>query len=214
MTLSQNDSFSLDNLTIASPSTVDWHEMQGDNQVRFCGQCQLNVYNLSGMTRQDAETLVSSQEGRLCIRMYKRHDGTVITQDCPVGLSIRYKRHAKNKVLKLGKIAAIITLVTVAGIYTANVSPAMAGGMEPLPSKMGEIEVKGRPAVNPAIMGDVAVPIQGNVAQPVSPPPLMGKPAMPPKKPLKKAAKPPKCKDKDKPKPPVHTMGIMKPPEH
>jgi hypothetical protein len=60
--------------------------MMGSDRVRFCGQCSLNVYNLSAMTRDEAESLIARNEGRLCVRFYRRNDGSIITQDCPVGL--------------------------------------------------------------------------------------------------------------------------------
>jgi hypothetical protein len=60
--------------------------MIGTDRVRFCGQCSLNVYNLSAMTRDQAESLIAANEGRLCVRFYRRNDGSIITQDCPVGL--------------------------------------------------------------------------------------------------------------------------------
>ncbi len=75
----------LNNIRIASPCHADWNEMYGDNRKRFCGDCKLNVYNLSGMTRDEAESLIIKAEGRLCVRFYRRADGSVITQDCPVG---------------------------------------------------------------------------------------------------------------------------------
>ena len=75
----------LNNIRIASPCQADWNEMYGDNRKRFCGDCKLNVYNLSGMARDEAETLIMNAEGRLCVRFYRRADGTVITKDCPVG---------------------------------------------------------------------------------------------------------------------------------
>ncbi len=75
----------LNNLSVASPCSADWNEMYGDDRKRFCGDCKLNVYNLSGMTRDEAEKLVMNAEGRLCVRFYKRTDGSVITADCPVG---------------------------------------------------------------------------------------------------------------------------------
>jgi hypothetical protein len=40
----------LNDLRIASPCSANWDEMVGDNRQRFCGDCKLNVYNLSGMT--------------------------------------------------------------------------------------------------------------------------------------------------------------------
>ena len=75
----------LENVRIASPCSADWNEMYGDERMRFCGQCRLNVYNLSGMTRYDAENLLRLSEERLCVRYYQRPDGTVMTKDCPVG---------------------------------------------------------------------------------------------------------------------------------
>lgn len=77
----------LDDIHIASPCPMDWDEMVGDDRTRFCDMCTLHVYNIAGMTRDDAEALIRNAEGgRLCIRMYKRADGTVLTRDCPVGL--------------------------------------------------------------------------------------------------------------------------------
>ena len=67
--------------------------MYGDDRKRFCGDCKLNVYNLSGMSREEAEALIMNAEGRLCVRFYKRRDGSVITGDCPVGWA-RVKQRA------------------------------------------------------------------------------------------------------------------------
>ncbi len=76
----------LDHVRVASPCEADWDQMIGSERVRFCGQCSLNVYNLSAMTRSDAESLIAGTEGRLCVRFYRRRDGSIITDDCPVGL--------------------------------------------------------------------------------------------------------------------------------
>ena len=81
----------LQNLKIASPCSADWNAMVGDERKRFCGECKLNVYNLSGMTSYDAENLLRNSEGRLCVRYFQRPDGTVLTKDCPVGWA-RIKR--------------------------------------------------------------------------------------------------------------------------
>jgi hypothetical protein len=70
--------------------------MIGDNRVRFCDHCQLNVYNISELSRNEAEKLIVSTEGRLCARLFRRADGTVITRDCPVGLRALKRRVAKR----------------------------------------------------------------------------------------------------------------------
>ena len=76
----------LEDLRIATPCLADWNEMVGDDQVRFCGKCEKNVYNVIAMTRDAAESLVREKEGQLCVRLWKRADGTVLTADCPVGV--------------------------------------------------------------------------------------------------------------------------------
>lgn len=75
----------LDNLRIAGPCSQNWDEMAGDDRVRFCRGCSKNVYNLSSLTREEAERLVFEKEGRLCVRFYRRSDGTILTSDCPTG---------------------------------------------------------------------------------------------------------------------------------
>jgi hypothetical protein len=75
----------LNHLRIASPCPANWESMKGDDRVRFCELCNLNVYNIAELTRSEAASLVANAEGRICARLYRRIDGTVITRDCPVG---------------------------------------------------------------------------------------------------------------------------------
>jgi hypothetical protein len=75
---------SLTDIRIASPCPADWEKMIGDERTRHCSKCNLNVYNLSAMTERQAMQLVAANEGqRLCLRLYRRTDGTVMTRDCP-----------------------------------------------------------------------------------------------------------------------------------
>ena len=71
---------------IAKPCSMKWTEMSGDEKKRFCGKCKLNVYNLSAMSAGEAENLLARTHGKVCTYFYQRADGTVLTQDCPVGL--------------------------------------------------------------------------------------------------------------------------------
>jgi len=82
----------LDNIRVATPCSADWDQMSGDERVRACGACNKNVYNLSSMTRDEAETLIVAKEGRLCVRYYQRADGTILLADCTVGKSQKRKR--------------------------------------------------------------------------------------------------------------------------
>jgi hypothetical protein len=85
----------LDNVRVAAPCNVDWDTMYGNERVRFCDQCQLSVYNLSEMTKTEAERLVGNAEGRLCVRYYRRRDGSILTQNCPVGLRALRRRMSR-----------------------------------------------------------------------------------------------------------------------
>jgi hypothetical protein len=88
----------LDGVKVASPCPANWDSMVGNQRTRFCSQCELNVYNLSEMSRREAEAFVSNAEGRVCIRFYRRADGTILTKDCPVGL-----RAIKRRVSRVGR---------------------------------------------------------------------------------------------------------------
>lgn len=103
----------LDRLYVASPCSADWDAMRGTNQVRFCNQCQLNVYNISAMTRKQAEALIANTEGRLCTRLYRRADGTIITQDCPKGLQAVKRRVSRIASAVLSALLGVFTNQTI-----------------------------------------------------------------------------------------------------
>jgi hypothetical protein len=76
----------LNAISVASPCSVPWDKMTGDDRTRFCQQCHLNVYNLSEMSAAQANRLIERTEGRTCVRFYRRADGSVMTRDCPAGV--------------------------------------------------------------------------------------------------------------------------------
>ncbi len=84
----------LGSVRVSSPCSASWERMEGDDKVRHCESCKLNVYNLSGMGRKEAEILVAQSEGHACVRFYRRPDGTMLTNDCPVGIMALRKRMA------------------------------------------------------------------------------------------------------------------------
>jgi hypothetical protein len=84
--MNESESDLLNRVYIETPCTVGWDTMQGDDRTRFCGQCSLNVYNVASLSSREAAALIKEADGRLCLRLYRRPDGTVITDNCPVGL--------------------------------------------------------------------------------------------------------------------------------
>lgn len=97
----------LDGISIASPCSANWAEMYGDERKRYCSECKLNVYNLSEMTQREAESFLINSEGRVCLRVFRRADGTVLTQDCPVGWRALKKRASQTATAALALILGI-----------------------------------------------------------------------------------------------------------
>ncbi len=179
----------LEDVAIAAPCSADWDQMVGDDKVRFCGQCEKNVYNLSALPRDEAEALLSAREGKMCVRLYKRADGTVLTSDCPVGVTRRRRRRAVAGVLGGGLLAAGAALAA-----PTTVGKTQMGS--PVPAR----------ATMSVTMGDVA-PVVGVVAPPATtaaasesevpslrpitgtPVPMMGRPRMVQGKPAAISAK-------------------------
>jgi hypothetical protein len=110
----------LDRIRVAAPCPASWEHMEGTEEVRFCGQCRLRVYNISSMTRPEALRLIQGAEGRLCVKLYRRRDGTVITSNCPKGLRALGRRIAK---LSSAVLAAILSAPS--WVAAANASPLM-----------------------------------------------------------------------------------------
>lgn len=133
----------IDTMGVAADCGVPWDSMPGDDRTRYCEHCKLNVHNISNMTRPEAESFlqrfadgkVSSEgnkPGRLCVDYYRRADGTILTQDCPVGLA-KLQRKARlaaaRAVLAIGALAA--TLWTTAGLNRSYRQAPRTSEMEP-----------------------------------------------------------------------------------
>ena len=120
----------LDGVRIASPCSADWDATYGDDRRRFCSECGLNVYNLSAMSKQEAESLLLTAEGRVCVRLYRRRDGSVITSDCPVGLAA-----LKRKAIRFTSALAsgVFTLLT--GLGMARFLEGSSIDFRPTPSQ-------------------------------------------------------------------------------
>jgi len=159
----------LKDIKIASPCSQDWNEMIGTERKRFCGECKLNVYNLSGMSQTEAENLLINSEGRLCVRFYRRADGSVLTKDCPVGWQAIKRRVSRTATAAASLLFAALGSTGLANYFAkASEEPRIMGTItsniesgamaieetnsnipvqdEPVAPTMGEM-VLGRPAL-------------------------------------------------------------------
>jgi hypothetical protein len=110
----------LDNIHVALPCPANWDEMFGSDRKRFCGECKLNVYNLSDMTRREAEDLLINSEGRLCVRFFRRADGTVLTKNCPVGWQAVKQRASRVATAAFSMIAGLFSGLFAFKILTSD----------------------------------------------------------------------------------------------
>lgn len=176
-------------IRIASPCKASWDAMKGDDAVRFCGQCEKNVYNISVLSAGEIRDLVERKEGRLCVRLYRRADGTILTDDCPVGL--RWLRR---------KVALVATAVSALLIHSMGgasfIGRRMEGtwvgrqltswfGSSPWPGLaiQGKVQMPSPPVRDPG--WTAGAPVMQPPSPPVTPPQLGGvrapdpQPAMP-----------------------------------
>lgn len=151
----------LENIKIASPCSQDWEAMTGDNRKRFCSECKLNVYNLSGMTKPEAENLLLNAEGRLCVRFYKRADGTILTEDCPVGWAAFKRRVSKTAAAFASLMFGVIGGLGFSSYFGKSDDDVRMGKVV-----MGDVEYRPSPTPTPKATPDKTPPLMGAIAIP------------------------------------------------
>lgn len=117
----------LDNLRVASPCSMTWNQLDrsGDagDRIRHCGQCDLHVYNIANLSREETIDLIAGHAAsgeRLCAMLFRRVDGTLLMRDCPVGIAAM-----RRKALAVAsRIAAGVLL----GVSVAFVTTVRSGG--------------------------------------------------------------------------------------
>lgn len=133
----KNVTVDLNKIRIASPCTMSWAEMKGDDRVRHCGACQLNVYNVAGLSSAETvELLTRNASGeRVCMRLSRRSDGTLLTNDCPVGVKLLRKARLKFASLCAMSLSALMwfgglrALARSLDVRTPTISPSEMGAL-------------------------------------------------------------------------------------
>lgn len=159
----------IDSLKIASPCPMLWENMleTGDQAVRFCGECKKDVYDVSKMSAERTSLLLQRNcltGGSSCMQLYRRADGTIITDDCPVGL--RRIRDLWKRVKSIAAATIAFAVASLPGIVGAQNASGQSKSNEKVianPEKlMGEPTVlRGKPmmggAVRPVDWNEVAM---------------------------------------------------------
>jgi len=148
----------LGSLRIAAPCEAGWEGMAGDERVRHCTLCSLNVYNFAEMTRDEVRDLLVRTEGRVCARLYRRADGTVLTRDCPTGLRALRRRASR---VAAAVIAALLSLPSLAFGDTIWKKPRLKTHGAKVALKIERVATP-QPAVFDGVIRDQAgVPLPG-----------------------------------------------------
>ena len=147
----------LDNLRIASPCPARWEDMDGDDRRRFCRDCKLHVYDFSTMSSVEVVTLVTETEGRLCGRLYRRTDGRVITNDCPVGLA-RVRKAVVRTALQLAAVIFVVFgFVAAIRPRSRTAAPGITSVKQIGPYRTLEHWLEPNPTTTPLLLGDICI---------------------------------------------------------
>jgi hypothetical protein len=150
----------LENLRVAAPCKVPWDSMTGDDRARDCAKCEKTVYNISSMTRAEAEEFLAARGASACVRFFKRADGTILTADCPVGVKKRRRKLALTAGALAGAAGGVAIAATEATAMMGGPAPVVEphedilgkfemqqGGVTKLPEPEPLVEVQGPPPV-------------------------------------------------------------------
>jgi hypothetical protein len=138
---------------IASPCPAEWNDMPGDDRIRHCGICQKNVYNLSALPAAEALSLLEEHGYDLCVSLYRREDGTVLTDDCPVGMAAK----ARRRLQRIAWLAAGWLGISTLSCY--YIVADYFGWHKPLPTRtLGKICPPSTPASATGITGAPLAP--------------------------------------------------------
>lgn len=142
----------LEVIQVRDPCPEPWDRMRGDDKVRFCGVCEKNVYHLSAMTRAEADELLAGTEGRLCVRFYRRLDGTVSTIDCaPVRFAAMRKLARRTMAGAAAMVVSVLGLVFSLSFFRL-LGFDISSWFEKTP--VAEIAKAMKPIFEPEIMGE------------------------------------------------------------
>lgn len=152
----------LGRVSVASPCSARWEDMAGDEKSRRCAQCNLSVHNLSAMTRAEAEAIVARKVGepgaRVCVRFFRRADGTILTRDCPVGLAaLRARASATARKVAAGAVM-LLTGALALGVQWRGQRPERLAAMQPFAALREWLNPAAPPVTRGVVMmGDMCV---------------------------------------------------------
>lgn len=179
---------SLEQIKIAEPCHEAWDTMTGNEQKRFCESCGKHVHDLSKMSREDAEMLVSAGPS-VCVRMHVQPDGVVQTADVRPHLldyqpasrrgffASRWFKLAASVAAMLGVGSLFQTgcraqgKTVLQGTPTPLTPPAVRTmGIVAMPETIQGEALPATQPMEPMVMGEIAVPTMNPSTKPATAP--------------------------------------------
>ena len=138
-------------LRISSPCPMAWNDLTGNDRVRYCGQCKLNVYNLAEMSDAEVDALVRKTEGRLCGRLFLRGDRTATLRDCQTARKQRLYR-------RLATIGAVVLLAGFGWLFRGMEGPDRSRLPDWVRAIVNMIDPEPQPQPPRELVGKIACP--------------------------------------------------------
>jgi hypothetical protein len=141
----------LDQIEIPQPCPMPWRKMKGDARVRFCPQCQKNVYNLSAMSRAEAEQVLAEHQESLCAQIRRDRNGRV-THDANLWAHNRWRRWYAAAAALIASLVGCLSGCATGGLIAAPTGGKVTSPKDEIPPATGD-PVQG-PFVDHPLSGD------------------------------------------------------------
>ena len=102
----------LERVGVAFRCPMNWSEMEGDEQKRFCQQCEKTVTDLSALTEEEVRAFVAQEgsRGRACVRILRDEKGRLVTRGC--GSNAAASAHVARRAAAVGAAAGGLALAS------------------------------------------------------------------------------------------------------
>ncbi len=108
----------LKNLQLVHPCPINLAGLDPAEKENFCKSCNKEVYNLSVLSSDEAETLLEEKGREACVMFVRKNDGRIVTDNCPTFL---------RPLRRSARVA--ISLVSLISIWLLVQGKAMAQGL-------------------------------------------------------------------------------------
>ncbi|MEK7725204.1 MAG: hypothetical protein AAB336_12690 [Acidobacteriota bacterium] len=93
--------YTLKNFEVKNPCSINWRDMNGNEEIRHCDTCQQKVNNLSEMTKRKSLKILNQPNERVCVTYLQDENNQIITQT--------YLGNFKRNLVKLG--SAVLAII-------------------------------------------------------------------------------------------------------